>query len=335
MWEGQRESSLTRWLVITEAGIRLSWRIMWLRRVVFLAFSPVLFFGFMFYIFEVAFKDANWVALMKGWSQFVPMMTEVTGDLNANSDVAEVRHRIWSVLFYNYFSKVQSFGMVTIVAVIAPKLISQDLRTRAILLYFSRPIAIWEYIVGKMAVVWFYLACVTAFPALMVYVVGIAMAPDMSVLLQTWDLPFRSLAGSLILIVPATSVAVFFSSMTQESRFAAFAWLTFWVVGIASYNMLLLYSQATVASQINAAPFGGDQGPGEDEFEQLQAAQKAAADRWATLSPFHAIGRIQSWVFFGTSDATRNDWIRLGLIVAVTLGSTWMTVRRVRRPLES
>lgn len=335
MWEGKRESPLTRWFVITEAGIRLSWRIMWLRRVVFLAFSPVLFFGFMFYIFEVGFKEDNWYEALRVAGRFLPMMGELSAELTAESDVARARHQIWSVLLYNYFSKVQSFGMVTIVAVIAPKLISQDLRTRAILLYFSRPIAIWEYIVGKMAVVWFYLACVTAFPALMVYVVGVAMAPDLAVLWQTWDLPFRSLAGSLILIVPATSVAIFFSSMTHESRFAGFAWLTFWVVGIASYNMLLLYSQASVASQMNSGPFGAGQIQTEEQFAQLQAAQETAADRWATLSPFHAIGRIQSWVFFGTAHATRNDWVRLAMIVGVTLGTTWMTVRRVRKPLES
>ena len=337
MWDGQRESPLTRWMVITEAGIRLSWRIMWLRRVVFLAFSPVLAFGAFFYVFESGFEDSNWIPLLNSafFQQLFPQLGRLAAQVNETSDISGVRHGVWTIMLYRYFTIPQAMGMVTIVAVIAPKLISQDLRTRAILLYFSRPIATWEYIVGKMAIVWFYLLCVTALPALAVYVLGVSMAPDLSVLKDTWDLPFRSIVGALILIIPATSVAVCFSSMTQESRFAGFAWLAFWVVGTASYNMLLLTSQAGLAAQVNQSPVGFDQQFAQVEFEQAQIAYEVTADRWATLSPFHCIGRVQRLVFFGPETATFHDWVRVVLVMFVTLASLLMTVRRVRKPLQS
>jgi hypothetical protein len=225
-------------------------------------------------------------------------------------------------------------GMVVIVAVIAPRLISQDVRTRAILLYFARPIATWEYIVGKMAIVWFYLLCVTAVPALAVYLVGVSMAPELSVVIDTWDLPFRSIAASLILIIPSTSVAVCFSSMTQESRFAGFAWLAIWVIGTVSYVVLMMSSQAALMQQMNSSQFVIAQQDAQVEFAKAQMSLEATADRWATISPFHCIARIQRLVFFGSRDATRNDWIRVVLVIAITLVSVLTTIRRVRKPLQ-
>jgi ABC-2 type transport system permease protein len=335
MWDGERESPLTRWSVISEAGIRLSWRIMWLRRVVFLAFSPILVFGALFYVFEMQFENDQWRPFLnnqqlQGW---FPYLGQLASEVNESSDPSVARHAIWAILLHSYFTIPQATGMVIIVAVIAPKLISQDLRTRAILLYFSRPIATWEYIVGKMAIVWFYLMCVTALPALTVYLLGVSMAPDLSVLSDTWDLPFRCIIAALILIIPATSVAVCFSSMTQESRFAGFAWLALWLVGTASYNILLLTSQAGLTN-VASAPVGYDAQYAQVQFEDAQIAYETASDRWSTISPFHCIGRIQRLVFFGLDTATFHDWVRVFLVTFVTIICQLTTVRRVRRPLQ-
>jgi ABC-type transport system involved in multi-copper enzyme maturation permease subunit len=324
MWEGVRESPFTRWMVITQAGIRLSWRIMWLRRVVFLAFSPVIFFALIVYLFESGLENQSWIQLVtaNGMATVLPEIDRLTSMVDNGASEAELRHAMWSILLYNYFSIPQALGMITIVAVIAPKLISRDLRTRAILLYFSRPIATWEYIVGKMAIVWFYLLCITVLPSLLVYILGVSMAPDISVFFNTWDLPFRCLFAALLLIVPTTMVAVCFSSMTQESRFALFAWLAIWVVGIVSYNMLVLSGNASMPN-------------GDMTAEQARQNYDEVTNRWAILSPFHCIGRIQRWVFFGIHDVTIHDLLRVVMVLSVTIGSLLLTIRHVRKPLQS
>ena len=70
-------------------------------------------------------------------------------------------------------------------------MISQDFRSRAFLLYFSRPLTKVQYIAGKAATISLYLLCVTMFPALLLYLVGVLLSPDISVLYATWDLPLR------------------------------------------------------------------------------------------------------------------------------------------------
>jgi ABC-type transport system involved in multi-copper enzyme maturation permease subunit len=299
---------------------------MWLRRVVFLAFSPVVFFGFIVYIVETGFADESWIRILSNNEVVsgLPEMERLSEMMAADSShtEADVRHALWAILLYNFFAIPQAVGMITIVAVIAPKLISRDLRTRAILLYFSRPIATWEYIVGKMAIVWFYLLCITALPSLLVYILGVSMAPDMSVFFDTWDLPFRCIFAALLLIVPTTMVAVCFSSMTHESRYALFAWLAIWVVGIVSYNLLILGAGAQLA--LNDA-----------SQEQAQQIYNEVTNRWAIVSPFHCIGRIQRWVFFGFHDVTVHDFIRVVTVLSVTFGSLLLTIRQVRKPLQS
>ncbi|MFP6674921.1 MAG: ABC transporter permease subunit [Pirellulaceae bacterium] len=314
MWEGARESAFTRWMVIAQAGIRLSWRIMWLRRVVFLAFSPVIFFALIVYLFESGLENESWIRLVRsqGMTMIIPEFDRLTTILDNGGSESDLRHAMWSILLYKYFSIPQALGMITIVAVIAPKLISRDLRTRAILLYFSRPITTWEYIVGKMAIVWFYLLCITVLPSLLVYILGVLLAPDISVFFDTWDLPFRCVFAALLLIVPTTLVAVCFSSMTQESRFALFAWLAIWVVGYVSYSMLVLSGSA-----------------------QVQQIDEEVMNRWAIVSPIHCIGRIQKWVFFGIHDVTIHDVLRVVMVSSLTIGSLLLTIRHVRKPLQS
>jgi hypothetical protein len=124
-----------------------------------------------------------------------------------------------------------------VIGMIAPPLIARDVRTRAFLMYFSKPIGRIEYVLGKMIIVSTYLMSITTAPALGCYLFGVALSSDLNVLADTWDLPFRILLASLIFVVPAVSVALMFSSLTSESRFATFAWFAFWGLGFLAWNL--------------------------------------------------------------------------------------------------
>ncbi len=168
------------------------------------------------------------------------------------------------MLLLSFFRYPQGLLMVLLVGMIAPSLIAVDMRSRAYLLYFSRPITPVEYILGKALVVWAYLAAVTTLPALVLYVLGVLLSPSLSVLLYTWDLPFRILAASLVLMLPTTSLALFFSSMTTESRYAGFSWFALWALGWTAYANLNVVHQSP---------------------------------KWGMLSLYHVLGRVQEWVF--------------------------------------
>jgi lysylphosphatidylglycerol synthetase-like protein (DUF2156 family) len=204
--------------------------------------------------------------------------------------------------------------MVLLVGLIAPMLVSYDLRSKAYLQYFSRPLSPTEYIVGKSAVVWFFLGMIVTLPAMILYVVGVLLSPDISVVNQTWDIPLRILAASVVLVVPTTALALCYSSWTSESRYASFAWFATWVMGFVAYQ-ILTYG--------GVRPRGGRR-RGPPEWEDLDID----FDKWHLLSPYHTLGKVESWIF----DLDKNDGSvvpAIVLLVLITIAGTWIVRRRI------
>ena len=267
-WNGQRSSEATRWWVITGTGIRLAWKMRLLQRFVLLAWLPAVYMGVAFFLYE---QSAIHPEMRQQAIGFFRNMAGQQGMAFVQAtdlvDPAEARHQIWGWLLLTFFRHPQGVLMALVVGLIAPPLISQDVRSRAFLLYFSRPITRAEYVLGKLAVVCAYVSFITTAPALALYVFGVLLSPDLSVLQYTWDLPLRIVAASLLLMVPTTTLALAFSSLSTRSYYAGFAWFAFWAGGFITYSFL----QGTLPGRFD--------------------------DRWALLSRHHTLGRVQSWVF--------------------------------------
>jgi ABC-type transport system involved in multi-copper enzyme maturation permease subunit len=196
------------------------------------------------------------------------------------------------------------------VGIIAPPLISQDVRSRAFLLYFSRPISRWQYALGKLATVWFYLLMISAVPALALYILGVLLSPSANVVFDTWDLPLRIVAASAVLMIPTASLALCMSSLTQESRYAGFGWFAVWILGWFTYVVM-----------INI------------EFERLRGYDPAVQEKWSPVSLYHALGQVQGWVFgFASFDQVKYSALTLG---AITVISTMILFRRISAPMRA
>lgn len=204
--------------------------------------------------------------------------------------------------------------MVLLIGIAAPPLIAQDIRSRAFLIYFSKPITKWEYILGKMGTVAFFLAVITTLPALLLYGAGVVLSPSLSVVLETWDLPLRILLASVVLIVPTTSVALMLSSLTTESRYAGFGWFAMWILGNVAYGVMLAFRYSK-------------HGPLDPPPE--------ADLRWQTLlSPYHTLGAVQSRVFdlHLASEPVVGAYVVLVLATVVSLAVLY---RRVSLPMHA
>jgi hypothetical protein len=199
-----------------------------------------------------------------------------------------------------FFRYPQGTLMVLVIGLVAPSLIAQDVRSRAFLLYFARPLTRWEYLLGKAATVWCYLALITTLPALALYVLGVLMSPELCVLADTWDLPLRILIASLVLMLPTTLMALCFSSLTSETRYAGFAWFVVWAFGWVTY--------AT-----------------------LQTADPTTS--WTLVSLFHMLGEVQSWVF-GLAEETGAVWMSAAVLTSITVVSLIVLLHRVSAPMR-
>ena len=313
-WTGQQTAAVTRFHVIAETGVRRAWQSSWLRRLLLGSWLPMLGVGVTFFLFEqsILMGDAR-----RGVAQFIDFNTSAGAavsdalnvDVNDPVSLARTRHQVWSYLLNFYFCYPQATIMVMVVGLIAPPLISQDVRSRAFLLYFSRPLSRTKYILGKASTVFAYLAAISAAPAIVLYLFGIMLSPDLTVIQHTWDLPMRIVLASLILMIPTTAVALMFSSMTQESRYAAFAWFAFWILGWVTYLTL------TSVEAIGAT----------DPTNVMK--------RWELISPYHTIIRVQSWAF-GLSDWATVQSAAISLVI-VTFVSLSILYRKVSSPLRA
>ena len=321
-WDGKRSSPWTRWIVIASTGIQRTIKSKWLKRMLFLAILPALYFAIPFYLSEQALRDPS---AARGLGNFLsdfsdnPTIEEIPWHAlnNATPDqIQSIRHEVWSNLLLTLFRYPQVSLMILVVGIAAPPLISYDVRSRAFLIYFSRPISRLEYILGKFGTVAFFVAMISTLPAMILYFAGVLLSPSLGVVAETWDLPLRIIAASLVLILPTTSVALMFSSLTRESRYAGFAWFSVWILGWVMYSIVLAF-------QLNS---GTNQ-------QQAQLAMEGGG--WTTLlSPYHTVGMVQAWIFNLATDS-QPVTAAATLLVTATIVSLTILARRVSSPMRA
>ena len=316
-WTGQRVSQSIRWTVIAKSGVRRTVGSLWLRRMLFLAILPPIFFALPFFLFEQAMRDPalaqDFIGMLRGMPQneFVQETLALALDRSAPEQVEVLRHQIWSFLLLTLFRVPQSIVMVLVIGIAAPPLVSHDIRSRAFLIYFSKPISRLKYIAGKLGTITFFLMMITTLPALLLYGVAVMLSPTPAVILATWDLPLRVLVASVVLILPTTAMALMFSSMTTESRYAGFAWFAVWILGNVMFSVLMAFTVEVVDGVSMSQP------------------------GWITLlSPYHTLGAVQSWIFdLSTDEATVLPAV--SALVVVTISSIAVVFHRVALPMRA
>ena len=248
-WDGERESGSSRWTVISGIGIRRAWQSQWLRRIAFVVWAPPLVYGIFIFLFEQFLKPNSgmdprgflpalaFVLPRELGPQIQALMLSLP-DLTPEQMLSEVRPLFWKSVMLQ-LQRSQSIALVMVVGLCAPSLISHDVRSRAFLLYFSRPLTRAQYILGKFGTVAFFLMITCTLPQLILYLFAVLLSPDISVLAYTWDIPLRVLLASATMIIPTSLLALMFSSLTTESRFATFGWFFIWIFGLAAFTMMV------------------------------------------------------------------------------------------------
>lgn len=361
-WQGRRCGSLAAIFVIATTGLTLAWTSRWLRRAVFFAWSPALVFAGSFFVFEQAIDEGRLDSIRESARlgrnvDGVGILGRViAGSLGPVDDPADrhlgpeerankARRMVWARLMLAFMRSPQAILLAIVVGLVAPTLVSRDLRVKAWLIYFTRPVGKFEYIAGKLLILGLLVASITMLPALSLWVAGVAVSPSLWVAVTTWDLPLRIIVASLALAIPTVLMALAYSSVTAESRIASFAWFATWAAcwiahtSLSTADMVRRESDDSVASQPSvpgqfsveegAVPTSranvrrrapaedlGEtivdfiqglegRGPGDGRRPNAQRARwfsrvtgvDATIDRWAWLSPYHALGVIQAWVF--------------------------------------
>lgn len=317
-WSGRLDSGWLRWTVISAVGIQRAWQSRWLRRMLFFAWMPGVLFGVGFFLWEQAALYPEWRQALRPVLEPMPRTDEFNAIRESvrSGDMDSSRHTVWAWLLQSLFRYPQGVLMVMVMGLIAPPLISQDVRSRAFLLYFSRPLTRGEYLLGKLATLWAYLSVISTLPALALYVLGVLLSPSLDVVSVTWDLPLRIMAASLVLMLPTSVLALCLSSLTQESRYAGFAWFAVWILGWFTLGA------ATTAEAIV------------QQQEAMRTGQQVVLEQsaWTHVSLYHTLGRVQSWVF--GFEEFREVQVSAGILIGITVLALLVLLRRISAPMR-
>ncbi|WP_373650625.1 ABC transporter permease [Schlesneria sp. DSM 10557] len=323
-WSGVRTSGWSRWMVISQVGVQRAWQSQWLKRMLFFAWLPAVWFGFGFFLWEQATQYPEWQQLLRQLLRNFPPSPpiDVIQEAVRSDDLTESRHLFWAGLLQMFFRYPQAVLMVLVVGLISPPLISQDIRSRAFLLYFSRPLTRSEYVLGKMGSLWTFLCLISGVPALVLYFIGVMLSPSISVVLTTWDLPLRIIGATLVLILPTSALALCISSLTKESRYAGFAWFAVWILGWFTYGAVT-----------SAEGFNAQQAARHQQFPFPEAEVAVPSESaWTHLSLYHTLGRVQSWVF--GFDQFEDVVASIAILVLLTSISLGVTYYRISAPMR-
>jgi len=355
-WSGRRTGPAAAIGVIATTGIRLVWTGRWLRRAVFFAWSPALFFAASFFVFEQAVEEGRFTALkeharlgrnLDGVGMLGTVLADTLGrgverrHLSEKEDVATTRRLVWSRLLLAFMRAPQSVLLAIVVGLVAPSLISRDLRAKAWLVYFTRPVGRTEYILGKVAILGTLVAAITVLPAVALWFAGVLVSPSIRVAAATWDLPLRAVAASAALAVPTVLLALAYSSLTAESRIASFAWFATWAACWIAHSSLTTADLVAAADGRGTAAVSVDEEDGEwrpppvrSNWVARAAGLDPAIDRWAWISPYHAVGVIQAWIF-GVETRLAAIVPPLITLAGISVVSAIVLVRRVAAPMRA
>ncbi len=99
---------------------------------------PALFLAIGFFMYEQSILHPD---VRRGLAEWLSQMGQAPELAEAfQKDPASVRGDVWAMLLLAYFRYPQAIAMAIVIGIIAPRLISYDLRSRGFLLYFSRPL---------------------------------------------------------------------------------------------------------------------------------------------------------------------------------------------------
>ena len=295
---------------MAEVGVRQAWSILSVRRSVIVSLSPLLAGLLGLFAIEQAMVDQQLRLQLARMLQDLP---DAGLAMNELLSATESRHAMWAYTMLWLLRYPQGLATLILVSIIGPPLISRDVRSRAFLLYFSRPIGQLQYVFGKASVLITYLMLISVIPLWFIYFVGILLSSSPAVILDTWDLPIRVTVASAVLILPACSLMLCLSSLTTESRNAGFAWYVIWVLGIIGYSNL-----STVEAATHSAP---------GEFVKYHS-------NWTLLSLYHMIARVQAWILGIESWDGPQVMSSALVLAAMTICSLLVLFRRVSAPMR-
>lgn len=215
-WQGRLSGHAWRWLAVARHGVRAQLKGRILRLLLLLAWVPAL---------VLVTALALW-GLLEQQSESVLSFLQQLLPADVIAKPHEYRGAIWTIA-YSFFFKAELASALFLVMVVGPNLISQDLRFHALPLYFSRPLRRFDYFLGKLGVIGFFLLATLVAPATGAYLLGVGFSLDISVVRDTYRVLAAGVMYGLVITISAGTLMLALSSLSRRSIYVGLAWAGF------------------------------------------------------------------------------------------------------------
>ena len=107
-----------------------------------------------------------------------------------------------------------------VAALVGGPLIAEDRRAKALPLYFSRPITHFDYVLGKMYALFFFLGTMMLLPPILMFLVEVSLNPKEGVFAEQLPTLFHSLVPSAARMVSLSAVVLGVSALAKRTNHA-------------------------------------------------------------------------------------------------------------------
>jgi ABC-2 type transport system permease protein len=211
------------WMIIALSGIKHAWRKK----------------GVKFFLFVSLFIFLNLTARI-----YIAANSELIQYLGINPHDL-IRFLEIKESFYMNFLQIQQYLCFLLTVIIGSDLISADRRTKALILYLSKPISRLDYLFGKGAILLAYLYGITLFPAWLLMFLYAFFTDNWNYLFSNVALILRIFAYSNIIVLPLTTIILLFSSITHSKVVSASMYCAFFTLPFPMTQILKQVIQAT------------------------------------------------------------------------------------------
>lgn len=223
------------WFAIVRAGVKLANKDAQLRFLIWFALSFVVGTAALFYALAMLEVLAG-TPQAQGLYDLARTLLGV--DLSSVGRIGDYRELLWRAV-YLVTLKAQLFWVMTTVSRVAPRLIADDVRLRALPIYFSKPITPVTYLLGKWMVVAYFIALVTLAPNVLSLALGAMLTGGLATWAQTLRLGLDLLLACVGIMVLGGLVPLALSSLSSDKRHVSVAWFALCLLPVIGQTLII------------------------------------------------------------------------------------------------
>lgn len=233
-WDGETTSVWQRRWAIASTGLKLCLQGKLLRAVLAVTWSSTLaFMGIIFFVGQLTSPD----------STLIRFMAETMGN-RAGGEFLKLANGLasWVVLYpeicvdgvyrFIFFAATKVYSVASFIAIslFVAKLLAHDLASQAIVIYQSKALTRYDYLVGKFGIVFIILSMIWLMPIMSLWLFGNLMSPDWSFFIHSFKALTRALSTAGVAIVSFSLIAMAISAFARKTSAAVTLWIVVWVV---------------------------------------------------------------------------------------------------------